>query len=89
MIEKFGAFKAGYSTAVALAITLGVTVATFVVSRFAWTNWTLYAIALTAFVLLGGVRFWPWRVERLRPVGAGLFLGLVAALAEFFLAQVP
>jgi len=89
MIAKLRAFKTGYSTAVALAITLGVTAATFVASRFAWANWTLYAIALTAFVLLGGVRFWPWGVERLRPVGVGLLLGLVAAVAEFFLSQVP
>jgi hypothetical protein len=89
MIAKLGAFRMGYSTAVALAIMLGVTAVAFVASRFAWANWTLYAIAVTAFVLLGGVRFWPWGVERLRPIGVGLLLGLVAAVAEFLLSQVP
>lgn len=81
--------KTGYSTVVAVVIALGVAVATFYVARFAWLSWTLYAIAVTAFVLLGGVRFWPWGVERLRPVGVGLLLGLLAAVAEFFLSQVP
>ncbi len=81
--------KTGYSTAVAVAITLCVLIATFLVSRFAWVNWTLYAIALTAFVLFGGVRFWPWGVERLRPVGVGLFLGLVVASAEFYFSLTP
>jgi hypothetical protein len=81
--------KTGYSTAVAVALVLGVTGATFYVARFAWLNWTLYAIAVTAFVLLGGVRLWPWGVERLRPLGVGLLLGLLAAVAEFFFSQVP
>jgi len=89
VIAKLMTLKTGYSTAVAVVIALGVAVATFYVARFAWLNWTLYAIAVTAFVLLGGVRFWPWGVKRLRPVGVGFLLGLVAAAAEFFLSQVP
>jgi hypothetical protein len=89
MIAKLMASKAAYSTVVAVAITLGLAIASFAIARLAWADWTLYAIAVTAFVLLGGVRFWPWGVARLRPVGIGLVLGLVAAATEFFLSQVP
>jgi hypothetical protein len=80
-----GAFKIGYSQVIAIASTLGVSAASFVVCNYAWASWTLYAIAVTGFVLLGGIQYWPWKVKCLRPVGGGLLFGIVAAAAKFFI----
>ncbi|WP_413459750.1 hypothetical protein [Herbaspirillum huttiense] len=74
----------GYSQIVAVIVTLGTSVASFIVCDYAWASWTLYAIAVTGFVLLGGVQLWPWKIKSLRPVGGGLLMGLVAAAAKFF-----
>jgi hypothetical protein len=55
----------------------------FLGARYVWSEWTLYAVAITALLLLGGVRFWPWHVERVREIGVGLVIGLIAAAIEF------
>ena len=87
MISRLGRLKCGYSIPVLSMIVVGVAALAFAIARYAWTDWTLYAVAVSAFVLLGGVRFWPWEMLRARPVGIGLLLGLVAAAFNFFLIQ--
>lgn len=74
----------GYSQIVAVIAALGVSALTFIVCDYAWASWTLYAIAVTGFVFLGGIQLWPWKVKQLRPVGVGLLLGLMAGAAKFF-----
>lgn len=83
MITKNPKSAAKHSNFIAFAITFFVAASSFVVARYAWSNWTLYAIAITAFVLLGGMRFWPWGITRVRSIGVGLMLGLIASAGEF------
>jgi hypothetical protein len=88
MNEKLRIPRLIYPGMVTVVIAFAVAIVVFFVARFAWLDWTLYAIAFTAFMLLGGVRFWPWRVKQARPVGIGLIVGLVAAAAEFWISKV-
>ena len=83
MNEKLRSPKLANPVVATAAITLAVAIVVFFVARAAWMDWTLYAIAFTAFMLLGGVRFWPWSIKQARPVGVGLAVGLVVAAAEF------
>jgi hypothetical protein len=64
---------------------LGSAVAAFGIARVAWVEWTLYAMAVTGVVLIGGGRLWPWGIKRVRPAGAGLITGMIVATAEWFL----
>lgn len=75
--------KSPYPVGVAMVIALGFAATTFAIARFAWADWTLYAVIVTAFVVLGGVRYWPWGTAWAKPAGAGIVIGLFIAAAEF------
>lgn len=77
------------SNAAAIALALVCTASSFLLARIAWADWTLIAIAVAGFSFSGGIRFWPWGIGKLRPLGIGLFVGLAAATAEFLILLTP
>lgn len=81
--------RSAHTTPTAIAITLVYTATSFLAARMAWADWTLIAIAVAGFSFSGGIRFWPWGIGKLRPLGIGLFVGLAAATAEFLIFPTP
>lgn len=47
---------------------------------YLWRERALYAVAIGAFFLMGGYRFWPWRGHLLVATGGGLVVGVFVAI---------
>ena len=85
-----GVRKSGHRSLLAsIAVTVSVAGGVFVAARYAWNEWTLYALIVTALFFFGGVRFWPWGLPRARAAGVGVVLGLLVAVGEFLFMRVP
>ena len=57
--------------------------ATFAGARYLWSDWTLFAIAVTAIAFFGGVSVLPGNGTVAQVIGIGVLVGIFAAFVEF------